>query len=237
MNAKDIFYFTLPAPDVEKSTVFYSAVLGWQTTVGSLGGHVENTTTPCGLSRGSSSEETTIYLATFDLDGSVEQVKQGGGVVDRQEEFSSGRCAYCRDNQGTYFCLQQPSKELLEHAQSVKKGCKEGDLFFFSLPVQDESKARKFYGSVAGWEFGEKGKEGGLGVKNIKGPRGGLGCGRDGHRPSFWFRVTDIETAIERVKTAGGKANEVFDAPEGRMCECYDDQNVKIGLVKPAPGF
>lgn len=90
---------------------------------------------------------------------------------------------------------------------------------------------------AAGWEFGEKGAQGGMGVSNFVGGDGGLGCGRDGSRASFWIRVTNAKETCEAVKTAEGTPGEIFETPEGIMSECYNDQVVKFGLVEPAPGL
>ena len=126
----------------------------------------------------------------------------------------------------------------MDHAENPKKGSEHGDLFFFSLPVMDEDMARTFYSTVLGFEFGEKGSQGGLGFSNLKGPDGGLGCGRPGSRPSFWFRVEGkVEDTVQRIEHAGGSCGPVFDAPEGRMSDCSDDQGVKFGIVEPAQGY
>ncbi|CAB9517195.1 glyoxalase bleomycin resistance protein dioxygenase [Seminavis robusta] len=237
MTAKELFYFNLCGPDLDKSKVFYKKVLGWEIGGGSMGGHVNNTTTPCGI--GPKSVKPEVYFCTDNLDAAIAVVEQNGGKVLSRSVFEGiGPAASCQDNQGTHFALQEPAtEEMKKHAANVKKGCRHGDLFFFSLPVAEEEKARAFYGAVLGWEFGVKGKEGGLGIQNLKGPDGGLGIGREGDIPSFWFRVDDVVKTVDLVKESGGTAGEVFDAPEGTMCEVTDDQGVKIGLAQPAPGY
>ncbi|CAJ1961481.1 unnamed protein product [Cylindrotheca closterium] len=235
--AMELFYFNLHAPDLEKSKVFYKEVLGWEIGGGSLGGHVNNTNTPCGVGPGSTTN--TVYFTTDNLKASMAKVEaECGKILSREFYEGIGPAAFCQDNQGTRFALQEPgTPEMKKHAADVKKGRKHGDLFFFSLPIKDEAKARIFYAVVLGWTFGEKGKGGGLGVENLKGPDGGLGCGREGHHPSLWFRVENIMDAVERVKGAGGSAGDIFDAPEGDMCEVVDDQGVKFGIVQPASGY
>lgn len=171
----------------------------------------------------------------------MKEVEENGGSILSLENFDEiGRAAHCQDNQGTNFSLQEPgTPEMKEHAANVRKGSRHGDLFFFSLPVEDGEKAKLFYGAVLGWEFGSKGKQGGLGITNLRGPDGGLGCDRPGHYPSFWFRVENmsIEDATKLVKDSGGIAGDVFDTAEGRMSQCKDDQGVEFGLVQAAPGY
>lgn len=181
-----------------------------------------------------------IYLTTFDLDRSITRVKEcGGGKVLSQHDFNNvGRCAFCQDNQGFHFALQEPCKETREHAENPKKAKSHGDLFFFSIPCKDEAKGREFYNKVAGWKFdADKGAQGGLGITNTKGPDGGLGCGREESYASIWFRVDDCKQTCQDIVQAGGKSGEVFDAPEGTMSECLDDQGVKFGIVEPAPMY
>eukprot|EP00545_Synedropsis_sp_CCMP1620_P005928 CAMPEP_0119011860 /NCGR_PEP_ID=MMETSP1176-20130426/5934_1 /TAXON_ID=265551 /ORGANISM="Synedropsis recta cf, Strain CCMP1620" /LENGTH=241 /DNA_ID=CAMNT_0006964735 /DNA_START=49 /DNA_END=774 /DNA_ORIENTATION=- len=241
MVVMELSYISLPAPDLEKSKAFFAKVFGWEVGGGSLGGNVKNTNTPCGLSPGSTMTNVThtaIYLNAIDLDTSMEKVKAHGGKVFHHSDNSVGRSASCEDDQGTQFSLHEANETIRAHAENPPKGSQAGDLFFFSLPVSDEGKAKKFFGAVAGWEFGEKGEKGGVGIVNLKGPDGGLGCSREGSRPSFWFRVDNVKKAVTLVEEAGGKAGEIFQAPEGgTMSECCDNQGVKVGLVEPAPGY
>lgn len=239
---KELFYFDLPAPDLERSKLFYGQVFGHQVGGGSLGGHVQNATPPFGLNPGCKDVSCTmIYLTTFDLEASIAQVQKAGGTVVKRTEFATiGQCAYCQDaGNGVHFALLQPLEALMDHAKNPKVGTNHGDLFFWSIPVEasEETKCRDFYRDVAEWKFGATGKGGGAGIDNLIGVPGGLGCGRSGDRVSFWFRVRNIQEACASVTKAGGKAGEIFNAPEGIMSECFDDQGIKIGLVEPAPGF
>jgi predicted enzyme related to lactoylglutathione lyase len=236
-TAKELFYFNLYSPDLEKSKVFYKKVLGWVIGGGSLGGHVNNTTTPCGVGPGSTTN--TAYFVADNLDTAITLVESNGGAILSREVFDGiGPAAFCQDDQGTHFALQEPgTPEMKKHATEVQRGCKHGDLFYLSLPVMDETKAKAFYGAVMGWKFGAKGEQGGISVDNLKGPVFGLGSGREGHYPALWFRVDDVKKAVEDVKAAGGTAGEIFDAPEGTMSEVVDDQGVKFGIVQPASGY
>jgi predicted enzyme related to lactoylglutathione lyase len=236
-TARELFYFNLYSPDLEKSKVFYKKVLGWDIGGGSLGGHVNNTTTPCGVGPGSTSN--AAYFVAENLDTAIALVESNGGEVLSREVFEGiGPAAFCQDSQGTHFALQEPGPpEMKKIATEVQKGCKHGDLFYLSLPVMDEVMAKGFYGAVMGWEFGTKAAKGGVSVENLKGPVFGLGCGREGHYPSLWFRVDDVKKSVDDVKAAGGTAGEIFDAHEGTMSEVVDDQGVKFGIVQPASGY
>ncbi|CAJ1437311.1 unnamed protein product [Effrenium voratum] len=234
MEPMELFYFVLPAPSVEKSKTFFSKVFGWTDFGGPLGGHVGSTNTPCGLG----GEVNEVYFCTLDLKETLAKVTAHGGTVLKETENSVGKAALCRDNQGTHLWFQEPGEkpEIREHAMKPKRGSAQGDLFFFSIPAPEESKALAFYPGVLGWTFGPKGKQGGMGIENTRGPQGGLSVGNTKQFPSLWLRVDSAADTLRRVLEAGGKG-EIFEAPEGTMSECEDDQGVKFGIVQPAPGF
>jgi len=232
----NLFYFNLPAPDLERSKVFWSKVLGWEVQGGSLGGHVANTNTPCGLHPGADPEDRLVYLTTFDMDASLELVRSLGGTVMSTDAYETGRAATCRDDQGTLFALQEPSDAYREHANNPTVGSAHGDLFYFALPVADGDKGRAFYGRLFGWTFGEEGTQGGNHAENMV-TDGGLGAGRDGDRVDFWFRVDSVADAIAAVRSAGGTASDPIDTPQGLMSNCTDDQGVSFGLAEPAAGY
>lgn len=238
MSPLELCYFTLPAPSLDKSKSFYSKVLGFEIGGGSMGGHVNNTNTPTGFAPSNTVvTDTSVMFSTFDLEKTTKGVVENGGTVLNQSEGGVGKSASCKDNQGTLFTVIQPSKGGPLDGLEPVKGTKNGDIFFFSIPVMDEVKAQAFFAAVNGWEFGEKGGGGGMAMTNLQGPDGGLGCGREGHHPSIWFRIDDIKKTVVLVKEAGGTAGEIFDAPEGTMSECVDDQGVTFGLAQPAPGY
>ena len=48
------------------------------------------------------------------------------------------------------------------------------------------------------------------------------------------YRVDDIAAAIERVRAAGGHANEPLRRQFGLLAECADDQGMTFRLWQPA---
>ncbi len=232
-GVSNLFYFSLPAPDIDKAKTFYGTVLGWRVEGGSLGGHVINVTPPGGLDPTAAATDThTVYLTVFDLDAAMAKVRELGGTVEGTGDYGTGRMARCRDDQGTRFCLQEPSEEYLDHAHNPAKGTDHGDLFYFSLPVPDGDTGRRFYQSLLGWNFGPQGSAGGMHAENMI-TDGGIGAGRGGHRPEFWFRVDDLAASIETVRSAGGTATDPMDTPQGPISQCSDDQGVEFGLIQP----
>ncbi|CAE7946779.1 SARED1 [Symbiodinium sp. KB8] len=227
----ELFYFVLPAPNVEKSKAFFTKVFGWKGYGGGQGGHVDCTNTPCGLG----GDVNEVYFTTLDLPKTLEKVLAHGGTIVKETENSVGKAAHCQDNQGVHLWFQEPSADphIREHALNPKRGSANGDLFFFSMPAPEEAKALDFYGGVMGWTFDEKKAKGGMGVQNTVGPSGGLSVGNaKSQYPSLWFRVDSAEETLRLVKEAGGKG-EIFEAPEGIMSQCEDDQGVEFGIVQP----
>ena len=48
------------------------------------------------------------------------------------------------------------------------------------------------------------------------------------------YRVDDIAAAVERVRAAGGHADEPERKPYGLLAECVDDQGAAFRLWQPA---
>ena len=228
-QATALLYLTMPSPSLEKSRSFYEKVLQWEMEDGS--GHIESTSTPCGLSPAFDDEDgTQIYLSVYNLDDALDTLKQAGGRVLYRDSFSIGECAFCMDNQGTQFALQEPADEhMREQAMFNQKGYRHGDLFRFVLPVRNIEKAMDFYGEVMGWTFDDKGM-----ISNVNGPQGCLTqAGRKSkRRPVFWFQVESVDEAKDLVMEVGGEASEIVDASCGKMCTCKDDQGVEFVVIE-----
>jgi len=109
-----------------------------------------------------------------------------------------------------------------------------GDLTFFELGVPDTRKARSFYGTLFGWEFPAYGDSGESSISTATG-KGGL-HGEDPETGiTVFFKVDDIDAAVEQVRSLGGTAEDA--QPEeigfGRFALCADDQGVAFGLHQP----
>ena len=116
----ELFYFVLPAPDIDKSKAFFSKVFGWKDFGGAQGGHVGCTNTPCGLG----GDVNELYFTTLDIEESLKKVVAHGGAIVKQTENSVGKAALCQDNQGIYIWFQEPSADphIREHALNPKRG-------------------------------------------------------------------------------------------------------------------
>jgi predicted enzyme related to lactoylglutathione lyase len=115
-----------------------------------------------------------------------------------------------------------------------------GEVAFFELGVEDVQRGRAFYEGLFGWRFEPGPGEGFMiGAGNVP---GGMHGGDKGAAPYLFFRVEDMEAALERVRELGGSVDELDvegDADSvarfGRFKLCRDDQGSPFGLHQP-PG-
>ncbi len=237
-GVSNLFYFTVPAPDLERSKTFFGRVLGWEVAGGSLGGHIASVTPPGGLNPGASPEALMVFVTVDDIDAAVARVVELGGTIEGSVgRGDAGAWVTCRDDQGTWFTVQDPTGgAYADHARTPVRGTRHGDLFYFSLPVPDGERARRFYGDLFGWELTDPGPQGGMHAANLV-IDGGVGAGREGDHVELWFRVDDLDAAIELIRELGGDATDAEDTPQGLISSCHDDQGVPFGLVEPAQGF
>lgn len=227
-----LFYFTLPAADVERAASFYRELFGWELAKGDSGYHVEGVYPPMGLAS-NDSPAPQVWIEVADINVAVAKVRELGGSADEPVQYASGWSAGCTDDQGVAFNLQVP---IPEYRQGQNRSTKPGELFYWTLPALDVDRSRAFYRELFGWEYGEPGDGGGIHVEN-KLPDGGLGGGRDGSHPDVFFRVADLDDAMATVDRLGGTATFAGEGPEGRHAMCTDDQGTSFGLSQPADGY
>ena len=114
-----------------------------------------------------------------------------------------------------------------------------GELTFFEIGVDDPERGRTFYEGVFGWRF-EPGPSGNGFVITAPNVAGGMHGGDKGAVPYVFFKVDDIDAAVERVRELGGEVDETdtggsgdADARFGRFRFCRDDQGSAFGLHQP----
>jgi uncharacterized glyoxalase superfamily protein PhnB len=109
-----------------------------------------------------------------------------------------------------------------------------GDLYYFTLPVSDLARAKRFFGGVLGWQFGdaEQGH-----IENISAPPGGLNDKTTDSGVRLWFVVDDIHSAVARVRELGGRADDPVYYDSGWSADCTDDQGTVFSLSVPSPEY
>lgn len=110
-----------------------------------------------------------------------------------------------------------------------------GDLGYFTVPVADVQRGRRFYGRLLGWQFTDDADDRYAHIANTT-PPGGL-FRNDQRMPQVWFKVPDIHAAVAQVRELGGEAGDPQESPSGWSSECRDDQGTHFNLWQPAPGY
>jgi len=141
------------------------------------------------------------------------------------------------DPQGAAFYIIEPasSEQRPEGAPEI------GDASWIELMTTDMNAALRFYQEVFHWQPGQSMDMGPMGTYQIfNRPHGQIGGMMNKPKemanvPPHWqiyFRVPDVDAAVERVNAAGGKIlNGPMDVPDGdRVLNAMDPQGAAFGL-------
>jgi uncharacterized glyoxalase superfamily protein PhnB len=223
----DVAYSSLWVPDVERAVAFYRAVLGWRYVPGSepRSRHVEGLRRSMGLYGGEGHPTTFLCFAVDEVSAAVERVRAAGGTAEEPSQEPWGLIAECTDDQGMRFALfEQPANATSEIGDGPYR---QGEICYLTIEVPDSARARAFFGAVLGWEFTPGQAEDGWGAQ-IGGEEvrymTGLHGGHERSTVVPMYFVDDIESAVERVRTAGGTATDPDRQPYGITADCVDDQ-------------
>jgi len=221
----DIGYVSWWTPDAERAERFYHTVLGW--AFSAQGHQVANVTGHQGLEGGH--ERSTLFCcyAVDDIDAVVQVIRAGGGSAEEPTDNPHGHTSMCVDPTGTPFAVYQPQPG--DHRPSLH-GLQTGDLTYVTFRPQGPSAAaRKFYGSLLGWEFTPGHVEDGWEPAGVH-PMAGMAGDGDGATVPMW-KVPDVAAAVDRVREAGGTVvSEPAQQPYGTRAECLDDQGGRFYL-------
>ena len=194
----------------------------------------------------------TFTIEVPDVDASFHRAVVAGATVTRPiaDQFHGNRMGSVTDPFGHRWTLSTPiagfdraeyariSKdegyELIEGRQL--KHHSEGDLYYFTLPVHDLSRAQTFFTAVLGWQFPDP-QQGH--IANISAPPGGIATvtGDASTRAQLWFVVDDIHAAVAKVRELGGSATDPVNYDSGWSADCVDDQGTTFNLSVPAAKY
>jgi len=167
----------------------------------------------------------SLHVTVPDVDAAFARAVGAGASAERTPaDYPYGRNAVVRDPFGHRWMLA-----------SEAPAPRVGDLAYVSLWVPDVARAAAFYGSVLGWRYEPaSGPEG----RRVEGatPHHGLWGGETDHTLFCCFTVDDVAAAVERVRAAGGEADEPVLEPYGWIAECVDDQGTRFALHQSVPG-
>jgi uncharacterized protein len=114
----------------------------------------------------------------------------------------------------------------------------------FEVIGKDADKLQSYYGELFGWQFdadnpmkyGMVSREGNVNAEGI-GIGGGVGGGMEGYEGhvTFYVEVPDIEQALQKAESLGGKRMMGPDSPPGSQVEIgmfSDPEGHVVGLVR-----
>ena len=176
----------------------------------------------------------SLAAAVDDVDGTVQRATARGAVVERAPaDHPHGRTAVIRDPFGHRWILSGVPATAAR-PPGGRPGIREGDVGYASLWLRDAERGAAFYSRVLGWAFAPPGPGGARRVEGTSLDHGLAG----GRGPTLFvcYAVDDVEAAIERVRAAGGRADEPTEEPYGRVAMCADPESMAFALYQPPRG-
>ena len=242
-------WYELMTTDTAAAATFYKNVVGWTSapfegspnpyTIFKRRGDVGIAglmTRPAGMNM---PPFWSMYVAVPKFEDAVAHIKRLGGselspVIDIP---TVGRMQMMKDPQGAAFYIIKPapSDERPEGPPDVGEGS------WHELMTTDAAAAMKFYTEVFGWEPSETMDMGPMGTYHMfNRPHGMIGGMMNkpkelAHVPPHWgiyFRVPDINAAVERIKANGGEIlNGPMEVPGGDwVVNAKDPQGAAFSL-------
>jgi uncharacterized glyoxalase superfamily protein PhnB len=168
----------------------------------------------------------TLHLEVEDVDGTTERARRGGASVEREPtDQPYGRGSVIVDPFGHRWMLLRPP------ARATR--LRQGDIANVMMLARDAQRAKEFYEAVLQVPLSPAHR----GAWRTEETRPPLGiASSQGAEPEVQlsYRVDDIAAAVERVRAAGGRADEPDRKPYGLLAECVDDQGATFRLWQPA---
>ena len=226
----DVSYITLALPDGPAGRGFYGTVLGWAFEAGpdgAEGNHVGSVIPQIGLWPGVAWRPGVRAGAILgwrvdDISAAAAAVQAQGGTASAPVQQPYGLESECTDGAGLRFWLHQ----LPGSGEPVgANGGQQGDVSYVVLRVADLSRGEAFFSSVLGWRY-EPGRAG----VSVVGPSPMTGMSEGEPGVTLCFRVDDLEAAVARVGSVGGRAGPVEARPYGLESLCSDDQGLEFYL-------
>jgi hypothetical protein len=242
-------WYELMTTDMKAAEKFYQAVVGWTPAP------FEGSPEPYTLLKRSADIPVAgimakpadvkappfwaMYVGVPRLEDAAAHVKRLGGSEGSPviEVPSIGRMQMMNDPQGASFYIYEPasSEQLPEGPAEVGEGS------WHELMTTDAPAALKFYVEIFGWQPSEALDMGPMGKYHMfNRPHGMIGGIMNkppemANVPPNWqiyFRVPDIDAAVERIKANGGQVlNGPMEVPGGdRIVNAMDPQGAAFSL-------
>lgn len=243
-------WYELMTTDMQAADRFYRAVVGWASAPFEGSAHPYTTFNRSGdvpvaglMTRPDDVQAPpfwAMYVGVPNLEDAAAHIKRLGGnecspVI---EVPAVGRMQMMTDPQGAAFYIYQPANS---EQQPPEAAAEVGEASWHELMTTDAPAALKFYGEVFGWQPSDTMDMGPMGKYYMfNRPHGMIGGMMNKppqmtNMPSNWqiyFRVPDVDAAVERVKANGGRIlNGPMDVPGGdRVVNAMDPQGAAFSL-------
>jgi len=112
-------------------------------------------------------------------------------------------------------------------------GLRQGDAANVTMVARDPHRAKEFYQAVLQVPF-SSGHPGAWRTDQTRPPLSIRSSQGAEPEVQVSYRVNDIAAAVERVRAAGGHADEPEPKPYGLLADCVDDQGATFRLWQPA---
>ena len=167
----------------------------------------------------------TLHLEVDDVDASTERARRSGASVEREPaDQSYGRSSVIVDPFGHRWMLLRPPTRAT--------GLRQGDVANVTMVARDAHRAKEFYQAVLQVPF-SSGHPGAWRTDQTRPPLGIWSSPGAEPEVQLSYRVDDIAAAVERVRAAGGHADEPEHKPFGLLAGCVDDQGATFHLWQP----
>jgi uncharacterized glyoxalase superfamily protein PhnB len=168
----------------------------------------------------------TLHLEVDDVDGTTERARLAGASVEREPgDQPYGRAAVIVDPFGHRWMLLRPPASATRLRQ--------GDVANVTISTRDADRGREFYEAVLQVPF-SSGHPGTWRTEETTPPLGIRSSQGAEPEVQLSYRVDDIAAAVERIRAAGGHADEPSRRRFGLSAECVDDQGATFRLWQPA---
>jgi len=179
----------------------------------------------------------SLHLEVDDVDTSTERARRSGASVEREPaDQPYGRSAVIVDPFGhRWILLRPPARAGLARPTDPDRPpvrLRQGDVANVTMLARDTRRAKEFYEAVLRVPF-SSGHPGAWRSEEISPPLGIMSPRGAEPGVQLSYRVDDIAAAVERVRAAGGHADEPERKPYGLLAECVDDQGATFRLWQP----
>jgi uncharacterized glyoxalase superfamily protein PhnB len=180
----------------------------------------------------------TLHLEVDDVDAMTERARRSGASVEREPtDQPYGRGSVIVDPFGhRWMLLREPARAGMARPADPGRppgSLRQGDVANVTMVARDAHRAKEFYEAVLRVPF-SSGHPGAWRTDETRPPLGILSSRGAEPEVQLSYRVDDLAAAVERVRAAGGHADEPERKPYGLLAECVDDQGTTFRLWQPA---